>query len=139
MLDETLRRFGRTSLSGEESTGMWLITTPEQHFNMANYGSTGVFVSTPVANEREGVVQVKAEVTNDADSRIRLKMQNRIYDAQGKLLQTNAQPFSLKAGETATVEYKSDVIDNPQLWTPEMPTLYRVVTAIVNAKTGVHN
>ena len=115
---------------------VWLITTPEQHFNMANYGSTGVFVSTPVANEREGVVQVKAEVTNDADSRIRLKMQNRIYDAQGKLLQTNAQPFSLKAGETATVEYKSDVIDNPQLWTPEMPTLYRVVTAIVNAKTG---
>ena len=60
---------------------VWLITTPEQHFNMANYGSTGVFVSTPVANEREGVVQVKAEVTNDADSRIRLKMQNRIYDA----------------------------------------------------------
>lgn len=34
------------------------------------------------------------------------------------------------------MEYKSDVIDNPQLWTPEMPTLYRVVTAIVNAKTG---
>ena len=115
---------------------VWLITTPEQHFNMANYGSTGVFVSTPVANEREGVVQVKAEVTNDADSKIRLKMQNHIYDAQGKLLQTNTQPFSLKAGETATVEYKSDVIDNPQLWTPEMPTLYRVVTAIVNAKTG---
>lgn len=115
---------------------VWLITTPEQHFNMANHGSTGVFVSTPVVNEREGVVQVKAEVTNDAGSKMRLKVQNRIYDARGKLLQTKTQPLSLKAGETVTVEYKSDVIANPQLWTPETPTLYRVATALVNAKTG---
>lgn len=115
---------------------VWLVTTSEQHFNMTNYGSTGVFVSTPIANEREGVVQVKAEVTNDAGSKVHLKIQNRIYDNRGKLLQTKVQPFSLKAGETTTVEYKSDVITNPQLWTPEIPTLYRVATAIVNAKTG---
>jgi len=115
---------------------VWLITTPEQHFNMANYGSDGVFVSTPVVNEREGVVQVKAEVTNDAVSKVRLKIRNCIYDVQGKLLQTKIQPLSLKAGETLTVEYKSDVIPNPQLWTPEMPVLYRVTTAIMDAKTG---
>lgn len=72
---------------------VWLISTPEQHFNMANYGSTGVFLSTPVANDREGVVQIKAEVTNDASSKVRLKMRNCIYDAQGKLLQTKIQPF----------------------------------------------
>lgn len=115
---------------------VWLISTPEQHFNMANYGSTGVFLSTPVVNDREGVVQIKAEVTNDASSKVRLKMRNCIYDAQGKLLQTKIQPFSLKAGETATVECRSDVIANPQLWTPEMPALYCVTTTIVNAKNG---
>ncbi len=115
---------------------VWLISTPEQHFNMANYGSTGVFLSTPVANDREGVVQIKAEVTNDASSKVRLKMRNCIYDAQGKLLQTKIQPFLLKAGETATVECRSDVIANPQLWTPEMPALYCVTTTIVNAKNG---
>ena len=79
---------------------VWLITTPKQHFNMANYGSSGVFVSTPVVNEQKGIVLVKAEVTNDADSKIRLKVQNNIYDDQGKLLHTRAQPISLDAGET---------------------------------------
>ncbi|MDR0658402.1 MAG: DUF4982 domain-containing protein [Mediterranea sp.] len=115
---------------------VWLITTPKQHFNMANYGSSGVFVSTPVVNEQKGIVLVKAEVTNDADSKIRLKVQNNIYDAQGKLLHTRAQPILLDAGETRAVEYKSETIVNPQLWTPEAPILYRVTTTIMNAGTG---
>lgn len=115
---------------------VWLITTSKQHFNMANYGSGGVFVSTPVANSQQGVVQVKAEVTNDADAKVRLLMQNSIYDAQGKLVQMKKQPFSLKGGETCAVEFRSDVIANPQLWTPEEPVLYRMTTAIVDAKTG---
>lgn len=115
---------------------VWLITTPKQHFNMANYGSGGVFVSTPVVNALEGVVCIKAEVTNDADAKVRLKMQNRIYDTRGNLIQTKTRAFSLAAGETGMVECKSDVIANPLLWTPETPELYRVTTVLVNAKTG---
>lgn len=115
---------------------VWLITTPKQHFNMANYGSSGVFVSTPVVNQQQGNVSVRAEITNDADSKIRLKVQNNMYDVQGKLIQTKTQPISLNAGETRTVEYQSDAITNPQLWSPETPALYRVTTTIVDAKTG---
>lgn len=115
---------------------VWLITTPKQHFNMTDYGADGVLVSTPLVNEQEGVMCVRAEVTNDADAKIRLQMQNRIYDTRGNLIQTKTRPFSLAAGETGMVECKSDVIVNPLLWTPETPELYRVSTTIVNAKTG---
>jgi beta-galactosidase len=115
---------------------VWLITTPVQHFNTANYGSNGVFVSTPVVNDREGKVQVRAEVTNDAESKVRLEIRNHIYDAQGQLLQSKTQPFSLDAGETRTLEYTSRTIANPRLWSPESPVLYCVTTALVDAKTG---
>ena len=115
---------------------VWLITTPKQHFNMTNHGTNGVFVSTPVVNEQQGVVQVKAEITNDANSKVRLKIENRIYNADGTIIQTSTKPLSLKEGETNTIEYKSDAIAHPLLWSPETPNLYRVITSIVNAKTG---
>ncbi|WP_308765166.1 glycoside hydrolase family 2 TIM barrel-domain containing protein [uncultured Bacteroides sp.] len=115
---------------------VWLITTPEQHFNMTNYGSSGVFVNTPVVNNRKGQVHIKAEITNDAISTTRLHIKNQFFDAQGKLIQTKTQPLSLNKGETRTIECISSDILHPQLWTPESPTLYKVTTSIINPKNG---
>ena len=38
---------------------VWLISLPEQHFNMANMGSSGVFVSTPEVSAEQAVVRVR--------------------------------------------------------------------------------
>ena len=114
----------------------WLISTPKQHFSMSNYGSQGVFVTTPVVNDSEGVIQVKAELVNDADIKSRLKIRNAVYDVQGNLIQKEEKPLTMKAGENRVWEYRSKTISNPELWSPESPSLYKVTTAIVDAKTG---
>lgn len=115
---------------------VWLVSTPEQHFRMDNMGSDGVFVSTPEVNGQRGKIQVKGEVTNDAETSVTLEVQNQIYSPQGDLLQTRKQKVKLKAGETREFGYVSDVIANPDLWSPETPSLYKVKTQLLNPKTN---
>ena len=99
-------------------------------------GSDGVFVSTPEVNGQRGKIQVKGEVTNDAETAVTLEVQNQIYSPQGDLLQTRKQKVKLKAGETREFGYISDVIANPDLWSPETPSLYKVKTQLLNPKTN---
>lgn len=115
---------------------VWLVSTPEQHFRMDNMGSDGVFVSTPEVNGQRGKIQVKGEVTNDAETAVTLEVQNQVYSPQGDLLQTRKQKVKLKAGETREFGYVSDVIANPDLWSPETPSLYKVKTRLLNPKTN---
>ena len=115
---------------------VWLVSTPEQHFRMDNMGSDGVFVSTPEVNGQRGKIQVKGEVTNDAETAVTLEVQNQVYSPQGDLLQTRKQKVKLKAGETREFGYVSDVIANPDLWSPETPSLYKVKTQLLNPKTN---
>ncbi len=113
---------------------VWLISTPKQHFNMSNMGSDGIFISTPVVNEKRGVLKVKCEVTNDSHESSILEVRSAIYSPQGKLLQTIKQ--KLKSGETYIFENTSGAIESPDLWSPETPSLYLVKTTLVDPKSG---
>ena len=54
------------------------------------------------------------------------------YDApDGTLLQTLGKSFRLKGGETLELNQESGVIENPRLWTPETPELYRVCVELL--------
>ena len=114
----------------------WLISTPKQHFNMSNMGSDGIFISTPVVNEKRGVLKVKCEVTNDSHESSILEVRSAIYSPQGKLLQTIKQKQKLKSGETYIFENTSGAIESPDLWSPETPSLYLVKTTLVDPKSG---
>lgn len=115
---------------------VWLISTPKQHFNMSNMGSDGIFISTPVVNEKRGVLKVKCEVTNDSHESSILEVRSAIYSPQGKLLQTIKQKQKLKSGETYIFENTSGAIESPDLWSPETPSLYWVKTTLVDPKSG---
>ena len=115
---------------------VWLISTPKQHFNMSNMGSDGIFISTPVVNEKRGVLKVKCEVTNDSHESSILEVRSAIYSPQGKLLQTIKQKQKLKSGEPYIFENTSGAIESPDLWSPETPSLYLVKTTLVDPKSG---
>lgn len=115
---------------------VWLISTPKQHFNMSNMGSDGIFISTPVVNEKRGVLKVKCEVTNDSHESSILEVRSAIYSPQGKLLQTIKQKQKLKSGETYIFENTSGAIESPDLWSPETPSLYLEKTTLVDPKSG---
>lgn len=115
---------------------VWIISTPDVHFNMLNMGSDGIFLSTPMVNEKQATVKVVSEVTNDSKKASTVEVKNELFAPDGKLLQTFKRKVQMKAGETKRLESLSKVVANPQLWTPETPILYKVKTLVVDAKTG---
>ena len=114
---------------------VWIVSTPDVHFNMLNMGSDGIFVSTPLVNEKQSLVKVVSEVTNDAKKPSTFEVRNELFAPDGKHLQTFKKKVTLKAGETRRLELQSKHISNPELWTPETPILYKVVTSLVDTKT----
>lgn len=115
---------------------VWIVSTPDVHFNMLNMGSDGIFVSTPTVSEKQASVKVVSEVTNDSKKPSTIEVRNEIFSPEGKLLQTFKKKVALKAGETKRTESLSKAIATPQLWTPETPLLYKVKTSLVDTKTG---
>lgn len=114
---------------------VWLVTTPEIHFNMANHGSDGIFISTPEVSEKSGTIKVRSQVTNDSRENAVLQVKNFIYDPDGTLVQTLTEKQKVKPGETLEFTSTSKPIDTPQLWTPETPRLYTVKTVVSDPKT----
>ena len=115
---------------------VWIVSTPDIHFNMLNMGSDGIFLSTPTVNEKQASVKVVSEVTNDCSKPSTIEVRNEIFTPDGKLLQTIKKKVALKAGETKRTVSLSKAIATPQLWTPETPILYKVKTSLVDTHTG---
>ncbi|RLD82992.1 MAG: hypothetical protein DRJ10_04395, partial [Bacteroidetes bacterium] len=47
---------------------VWLIATNQIHFSLSDYGSKGIYISTPKVSESEASVQVKGIIKNQTDS-----------------------------------------------------------------------
>ncbi|MGN0282075.1 MAG: glycoside hydrolase family 2 protein [Prevotella sp.] len=115
---------------------VWLVSTPMQHISLSDYGSKGIFVATPNVSEKEATMEVKVEIGNDADKEARVVVRNAIIDPQGQLLQSKEKKLKVNANGIIAYVYKSEKIANPQLWSPETPRLYRIVTTVIDAQTG---
>ena len=87
---------------------VWLLTMPALHI-----AENGVFVTTPEASADKAQVRVEVTVVNESD-------QNRNASvAVGSQLLMASVPAHESKTVTTTV-----FVNNPQLWSPESPTLY---------------
>jgi beta-galactosidase len=93
---------------------VWLETMPAMHI-----AENGIFVTTPEINADKAKVQVKVTVENESAAN-----QQSIVEVEGQ-----QQEVSLKAGESKVVTF-AYTIDNPQLWSPESPYLYKTVVRL---------
>ncbi|WP_455666471.1 glycoside hydrolase family 2 TIM barrel-domain containing protein [Phocaeicola sp.] len=116
---------------------VWLIAVPRQHFNLTNYGSDGIFITTPQVSEERATLRISGEIKNDGHEKASLELEQHIYQPDGKLLQTQKQPVQIKEGETYTFTQETSPILNPRLWTPETPYLYKVETVLRDRKTKI--
>lgn len=115
---------------------VWVVSTPKQHIALNDHGSKGVFISTPAVNDSRAEMKIRTKVSNDSDKPASLIVRNVILDPDGKTLQTKDTKLKLKAKENSTAICQPQAISNPRLWSPESPTLYKVVTSVIDAKTG---
>lgn len=100
----------------------------------------GTFVTTPGLSATAGkssVVQVSTEICNRTDKAVEYKLVSEVRDAKDKLIATVTNHEKLDAGATRTCRQATGEIENPRLWNPQEPTLYKLVNTLYQGKKAV--
>ncbi len=125
-------RAGEHVFSGGIYRDVWLVETAPVH--VAWYGT---FVTTPGLSEASGKVNVKTEIANDGSKQSKGTLKTVILNPFGSEVASVVSPFSVDPGKTITVDQTSKAIANPQLWTPQTPSLYKAVTTIMEGNKPI--
>ena len=95
---------------------VWLATMPALHI-----AENGVFVTTPEVSADKATVKVEVMVQNESTID-----QQALVEVEGQ-----QQKVSLKAGESKAITF-TYTINNPKLWSPDLPYLYEVHTKLTS-------
>jgi len=103
---------------------VWLKTLDSIH--IAQWGTC---ITTPEVSESRAKVNLKSEVKNETTLPARVKMVNRIISPKGIEISRTESEQTL--GQENSCEFKHDmVVESPDLWSTETPTLYAVISEI---------
>lgn len=114
----------------------WLMVVDPVHFSCQEKGANSVFITTPSVNSKNGVVGIKTIISNATSAAKKVKINSIIRNKSGKLIGSVSQIATLNHHSDSTIVLPSISIHNPQLWSPESPYLYTVVTEIRDGVTG---
>lgn len=119
---------------------------PAEERNVANYGgiyrSVWLQVTDPTHVRRDGtwvtlegdearpVIRIRTWVVNEGQSSRSVRIENRVVDATGNAKARLEARVEMSSGQTLSFDQKTDTISNPQLWSPDSPQLYRLVTTV---------
>ncbi|HUB25719.1 MAG TPA: beta-galactosidase GalA [Tepidisphaeraceae bacterium] len=106
---------------------VWLIKTGPLHL-----AQDGVFVTTDVAGDAAQVV-ARVQVVNETSDGVKFDIQDRIVDPDGNTVaQSTISGLDLQSGDSG--DYEDDgrnmYVDHARLWSPDSPSLYRLITTI---------
>ena len=113
-----------------------LIFTEKQHISTTYYASPGVFIKTPVVTEKEATIQIRTLVTNDGNDVSSLRIENTIINPKAETVLSKSSTVKVAALSTLPVEQNDLKVSSPMLWSPDSPSLYKVITRIYNTKTN---
>ena len=114
-----------------------LISVPKQHFSLSDFASEGFYVNYyTVSDEKAGV-----EVTLKIDNKSILNSTNHIEvvleNANHTILEKHSEKIRLKANASIDLKVKLPEIENPTLWSPESPYLYKLRLVLKDKKGNV--
>ncbi|HET8828746.1 MAG TPA: glycoside hydrolase family 2 TIM barrel-domain containing protein, partial [Pelobium sp.] len=115
---------------------VYLIAANKVHFDMDNHASKGVFISTPKVSKEQASVLVKGVISNTSSDKQSLVVYSQIFDASGKKVAEKQDKLKVSANGNQSFEQSFAPINNPNLWSPESPYLYRMISQVKDAKTG---
>ncbi|RZJ92743.1 MAG: DUF4982 domain-containing protein [Chryseobacterium sp.] len=112
-----------------------LVMTDRTHFSQDQNGGSGIFITTPKVNEHAASVSIRSYLENESTKTKKLQLIHKIYNAKGMLVASQAQNITLAGGEHKPVVQDISSVKNPELWSPENPYLYRVVSKIIDIRS----
>lgn len=112
---------------------VWLKVVDEVHFSTEG---SGQYIHTPSVNAKNGTLEVKTVVKNNATVARKLKINTIVKNKKGIVVATGVQQVIVEAGVTSSFRQQVINVKNPQLWSPDSPYLYKVISEIKDATTG---
>ncbi|HEV7779829.1 MAG TPA: glycoside hydrolase family 2 TIM barrel-domain containing protein [Chitinophagaceae bacterium] len=110
---------------------VWIIATDNIHFKDINNNSSGVYITTPLVSKGEATVAVKSIISNETGTAQTVKLINTLYDKNGALIDIFSEERTVSANSSAPVTSISHTLKNPELWSPEKPALYKLISRLV--------
>ena len=107
-----------------------LIVTEAVHFDMDNHASEGVFTQLQNASKEKADVAVTGKIVNSQTQRMRIRLETKILDKNHNAVASKTERINLSAGEEHDFQTNTMEIKNPNLWSPDNPYLYKVITQI---------
>ena len=115
---------------------VYFIVTNPIHFDVLNSGSSGVKISTPDVSVKKGKFLIQAQLLNDTNVEQEINLVHRIISPSGQEIETLTKKVELVANSGPTKIGMDGIVKSPELWSPESPSLYTVVSEIRDSATG---
>ncbi len=92
--------------------------------NPVHVGVWGARITTPTVNVNRAHVDLELTVVNERESGADAEITIHVKDVNGTLVNTVVDSLVLPA-KAASISHKQFTVENPALWSPESPSLYR--------------
>ncbi|TBN02961.1 DUF4982 domain-containing protein [Hyunsoonleella flava] len=93
--------------------------------NTTHFKPNSIFIKTPSITENKAIVSIGAEINGSLK---KLKYEVKLFSPEGKELTSKCEKLAV-----ANPAYQLEV-ENPKLWSPKTPNVYRAVTQILDGK-----
>jgi len=103
----------------------YLLVTPRAHISTTFFATNGVIVETPAVSDDQATLRLTTHVTNPAREALRIE-----HWLNGTLI--GSTPLASPAPDIQEI-----TVPQPQLWSPDSPTLYTLVTRLTTPKGRV--
>ncbi|TBN03699.1 DUF4982 domain-containing protein [Hyunsoonleella flava] len=130
--DEIVPQSADFSFYGGIYRDIQLIITKPVHFEVANLGANAIFIRTPEVSETSASISVQSKIVRPKKGTFYVRQS--LFDAKHTLVKTVKSKSSF--GKDVFGEFS---IANPNLWSPETPYLYKLVSEIVDKKGNVYD
>ncbi len=109
-----------------------IVFTRKIHFDLMDYGSSGVYAKTTSVSAAGAQLEVRARVRNDSEQSGVLTLRTLLVDAKGNVAAQQEQTVTV--GPADVTESSANVaVPHPHLWQGvEDPYLYRLVVELTN-------
>ena len=115
---------------------VYVVMKEPVNISLTDKASSGVYVRTPVVNDKEAEVEVEVLLNNATPQKSSVICEQTVYAPSGKIVKTWQEKIRLEAGAKNFKSVSRLKIQQPQLWSPASPALYTVKTQLKERATG---
>ncbi|MDD2797683.1 MAG: glycoside hydrolase family 2 TIM barrel-domain containing protein [Bacteroidales bacterium] len=113
-----------------------VVTVDQLHFAYGEFGHNGILIQTPVVSQAKATVKATVDVKNDLSTASKIAVKCVLRDNDQKIVASQSLTVTIAGGEKKRLIFEKLSVANPDLWSPDAPTLYSIETEIVNTKTN---